>query len=184
MNPRRRSLWIGGAAAVAAGLGFALWRERQTAIGDAIDADQGAGLGDFWDLRFAIPGGGELALAKLRGRPLLLNFWATWCPPCIREMPELDRFARQFSPNGWQVLGLAADQEKPVRDFLERNPVSYPIALAGFEGITLSRRLGNAAGALPFTVAFDARGKLTHRHLGETSFELLASWAGARKTPP
>lgn len=179
MSPRRRALWLGSAAA-AAGLGVALWRGRQ----DDADAETGVGPADFWGLRFAKPGGGELAMAALRGRPLLLNFWATWCPPCIREMPEIDRFARQFSSNGWQVLGLAADQEKPVRDFLDRNPVSYPIALAGLEGITLSRRLGNESGALPFTVAFDARGKLVHRHLGETRFELLSSWAGARKPPP
>jgi len=116
-------------------------------------------------------------MASLRGKPLLLNFWATWCPPCIQEMPEIDRFARQFASNGWQVLGLAADQEKPVREFLGRQPVGYPIALAGFEGITLSRQLGNEAGALPFTVAFDAGGRVTHRHLGETRFEMLAAWA-------
>jgi thiol-disulfide isomerase/thioredoxin len=172
----RRVLISAGVAAAAAGLGAALWQGRRAAQRAAMaDSDAEA----LWALRFARPEGGEMAMATLRGRPLLLNFWATWCPPCIREMPEIDRFARQFAGNGWQVLGLAADQEKPVRDFLSRNPVGYPIALAGFEGIALSRQLGNDTGALPFTVAFDARGTVSQRHLGETKFDLLASWAKA-----
>lgn len=137
-----------------------------------------AGAAEFWALSFPKPAGGALAMAGFRGRPLLLNFWATWCPPCLREMPVLDRFSRQFAANGWQVCGLAADQEKPVREFLGRNPVSYPIALAGFDGIALSQALGNSVGALPFTVAFDAAGGVTRHHLGEVTFEQLASWAG------
>ncbi len=168
---RRTLLWV-GAAAAAAGLGTALWQNqrRGAPAGETVAPE-------IWSLRFARPGGGELAMAALRGRPLLLNFWATWCPPCVREMPEIDRFARQFAANGWQVLGLAVDQEKPVRDFLGRSPVGYPIALAGFDGIALSRQLGNDAGALPFTVAFDAQGRVVHRHSGETRFEVLAGWA-------
>jgi thiol-disulfide isomerase/thioredoxin len=168
----RRLLISAGAAAAAAGLAASLWQARRTAPLPTQTAPD-----PVWSLRFARPEGGELAMAALHGKPLLLNFWATWCPPCVREMPEIDRFARQFAPNGWQVLGLAADQEKPVRDFLGRTPVSYPIALAGFEGIALSRQLGNDAGALPYTVAFGADGRVKHRHLGETRYEVLAAWA-------
>ena len=171
--PRRRQvLWAVGGAALAAGVGTAAWLGRRAADTTAAAAAHQA----LWSLRFSRPEGGELAMSGFAGRPLLINFWATWCPPCIREMPEIDRFARQFAANGWQVLGLAVDQEKPVRDFLSQKPVSYPIALAGFEGIALSRTLGNAAGALPFTVALDRAGRLMHRHLGETRFEQLAAW--------
>ena len=175
----RRTLVIGctAGAAAAAGIGVALWRSRGD---EAISTPAGQSEDRLWTLRFAKPDGGELAMAIFRGRPLLLNFWATWCPPCVREMPEIDRFARQFGPNGWQVLGLAVDKEKPVRDFLSRNPVGYPIALAGFEGIALSRSFGNEGGGLPFTLAFDAAGQLKHRQLGESRFELLASWATGR----
>ncbi|MBI5720114.1 MAG: TlpA family protein disulfide reductase [Burkholderiales bacterium] len=180
MRRGRRTLLLVGTAAAAAGLAAALWQNRRPAAAPAGAIPPQA----LWSLRFPRPEGGELALSTLRGRPLLINFWATWCPPCIREMPAIDRFAQQFAANGWQVLGLAADQEKPVRDFLSRNPVRYPIALAGFDGIALSRQLGNEAGALPFTVALDAQGRIAHRHLGETRFEVLAAWAEGRPKPP
>jgi thiol-disulfide isomerase/thioredoxin len=178
---RRELLMVVGAVAAVAGATLAWWR--------AGPAGPGTGPGPqptvdaLWNLRLPRPGGGELALASLRGRPLLLNFWATWCPPCIREMPLIDRFAREFGGNGWQVLGLAVDQEKAVLDFLARNPVGYPIALAGFEGIALSRQLGNESGALPFTAALDATGRVAHRHLGEVRFAQLAAWAGRPATP-
>jgi len=178
-RPRRTLLLVVAAAGGAAGLGAALWQSRRPHAPAAPPEAEA-----MWGLRLNRPEGGQLDLATLRGRPLLVNFWATWCPPCIREMPEIDRFARQFAPNGWQVLGLAADQEKPVREFLGRNPVSYPIALSGFEGIGLSRQLGNEAGALPFTVAFDRHGRIAHRHLGETRFEVLAGWAREVTTRP
>jgi thiol-disulfide isomerase/thioredoxin len=173
-----------GLAAGAAGLGVAWWRrlavEGRAGTSTSPDLEADA----VWSLTLPRPEGGSLALASLRGRPLLLNFWATWCPPCIREMPEVDRFARQFGPNGWQVVGIAVDQAQPVRDFLARNPVGYPIALAGFDGVALSRQLGNEGGGLPFTVAIDAGGRVAHRHLGETRFETLASWAALMAAAP
>ena len=167
MKATRRG-WLAGVAGLGAlaGTGGYLWRER----------DSGTGGGP-WSLSFPTPDGAQLSMASLRGRPLVLNFWATWCPPCIREMPQLDRFARQYGPSGWQVLGLAVDNLKPVRDFLERQPVSYPIALAGFAGIDLSRQLGNGQGSLPFTALFSATGALRRTHRGEMRFENLAAWA-------
>lgn len=177
--PGRRAILGVGLAAAAAGIAVAWWRNRAAGppAGAAIDLDSAAVADDVWSLRLARPEGGEFMMASLRGRPALLNFWATWCPPCVREMPEIDRFAKRFGPNGWQVVGIAVDQAQPVRDYLARNPVVYPIALAGFDGVALSRRLGNEAGGLPFTVAIDARGKVARRHIGETHFEALAAWA-------
>lgn len=180
--PGRRLVVAVGLAAGAAGLGVAWW--RGLAVGPLEGALPPAPPADpVWSLTLARPEGGELALGSLRGRPLLLNFWATWCPPCVREMPEIDRFARQFGPNGWQVVGIAVDQAQPVRDFLARNRVSYPIALAGFDGVALSRQLGNDGGGLPFTVAIDAGGHIAHKHVGETRFDTLATWAAQTAGP-
>ena len=133
----------------------------------------------FWQASFPQPGGGELAMATLRGQPLVLNFWATWCPPCVKEMPELDRFAKAFAGRGGRVLGLAVDNPTAVRQFLARQPVGYAIALAGFEGTELSRQLGNRTGALPYTAVFDRSGRVVQRKLGETTFDELNGWAQA-----
>ncbi len=128
-------------------------------------------------MRFDKPEGGELAMAALRGQPLLVNFWGTWCPPCIAEMPELDRFAREKTGDGWRVLGLAVDNLKAVREYLAARPVSYSIAMAGFEGAGLSRQLGNDQGGLPYTVAFNAQGVVVHRKAGQTTLAELRQWA-------
>ena len=159
-------LGAAGAVAALAGVGGALWHDRRRAPDPA-----------WWARRFATPDGGELAAADFRGRMLLVNFWATWCPPCVREMPLLDRFSQAQRARGWQVLGLAIDAAEPVRDFLRRAPVAYPIALAGPDGVRLLRDLGNNGGALPFSVVFDRGGRIVRRHLGELSEAMLAGWA-------
>jgi thiol-disulfide isomerase/thioredoxin len=177
-RPRRRLLLAGvGAGAALAGVAGSLWWQRPapTAADDPAD-DPAAAL---WPLRFERPEGGQLVMAELRGRPLVVNFWAPWCPPCVREMPELDRFHREFAPRGWQVVGLAVDNLAPVRDFLQRIPVGFPIGMAGFAGIEIGRALGNTAGALPFTVLLASDGRIAQRKLGETTHAELAALAAA-----
>lgn len=116
-------------------------------------------------------------MASLRGRPLVINFWATWCAPCVKEMPQLDRFHKDFEAKGWQVVGLAIDSPTPVREFLKRVPVGFAVGLAGMDGTALGRTLGNDKAALPFTVVIDSRGAIKHTRLGETSYEELSGWA-------
>jgi thiol-disulfide isomerase/thioredoxin len=157
-----------GLAAGAAGIGLSWWQSHPAPLPPG---------SQLWTQRFARPDGGELVMAQLRGRPLVLNFWATWCPPCVREMPQLSRFAREFRPAGWQVVGLAAETAEPVRRFLQNLVVDFPVGLAGVQAIELSRGLGNVQGALPFTAVFDAAGRKVQQRLGETHFEELAQWA-------
>lgn len=184
----KRRAWLGwsglGAGAVAAGL---WWRgSQERAAADARSAallDASAAAGGLWEMQFTQPDGQVLAMATFFGQPLLLNFWGTWCPPCVHEMPELDRFARQFAAQGWRVVGLAVDNPKAVREFLARQPVSYTIGLAGFEGSELTRKLGNTQSGLPFTVAFDARGRVAQRKAGQTDLAELTRWATAMATP-
>lgn len=170
----RRNVALAGAglAALAAGAGWSLWRHRTTE-GSAESAAR------FWQLEFETPTGARLSTRALQGRPLVLNFWATWCTPCVKEMPELDQFAKEFGPAGWQVLGLAIDNATAVRQFLARTPVGFPTALAGPEGLPLVRELGNPAGGLPFSVVFSAGGKILQRKLGPTDAAELRQWARA-----
>jgi thiol-disulfide isomerase/thioredoxin len=186
-NKRRNWLILGGAAAAtAAGLGWRLVQERQPLVVSGAAAAAGSGTASsastgLWSMQFEQLNGPKtgqpLALASLRGQPLLLNFWGTWCPPCVREMPELDRFARAHAAKGWRVLGLAVDNAAAVQRFLATTPVGYAVALAGFDGAGLSRELGNTAGGLPFTVAFDRQGRQVQQKAGETTAAELAAWA-------
>ncbi len=162
----KRRLWLAGglAAAAAAGAGVSLYRSRKT---------QNSVL---WGMSFTQPDGNTLTMASLRGKPLLLNFWAPWCPPCVREMPMLDRFHRDRAARGWEVVGLAVDAAPPVRAFLAKVPIDFPIGLAGLDGAELSRKLGNDNGGLPFSVVFDADGQIADTKLGAVTPEELEAW--------
>ncbi|MBP6717440.1 MAG: TlpA family protein disulfide reductase [Rhodoferax sp.] len=169
----RRSWLLGAVAGAAAlsGASVAWWvyspREVATSAEEAL-----------WLLDFALPKEGPpLDMARFRGRPLLLNFWATWCPPCVEELPLLSRFYSENAAKGWQVLGLAVDQATPVNRFLAKTPVTFPVALAGVPGIEIGKLLGNQRGGLPFTVVLGSDGKVAHRKIGQVSPEDLGRWA-------
>ena len=131
----------------------------------------------FWQQQFDTPQGTQLALSSLKGQPIVLNFWATWCPPCVKEMPELDRFQRDFSAQGWKVVGLAVDGPTPVREFLAKVQVGFSIGLAGFDGTELAQTLGNTIGGLPFTVMIDRQGRVRRRLMGSTDLAQLSEEA-------
>lgn len=169
---QRRKLLYGAVAltAATAGAGAAWWRLRPGNASTAVAPE-------LWALSFDRLEGPPLVMASLRGRPLLVNFWATWCPPCVEELPLLDAFYRQQRGNGWQVLGLAIDQPAAVSAFLARHQVSFPIGLAGLRGADLGKSLGNLSGGLPFTVVLRAGGAIAHRKMGRITPSDLAQWA-------
>ena len=133
----------------------------------------------FWEQQWPTPQDGVLRLQDFRGKPLLINFWATWCPPCIAELPLLnDFFQRQKDKaQGWQVLGLAVDSATAVAGFLKKMPLDFPIGLAGASGSGLAKSLGNPSGSLPFSVALAAQGQIAKRKLGRLYPQDLADWA-------
>lgn len=197
--PRRNAILFTLVGLTAAGLG-AWWSQRSpapalpptaatpatqhpTATGPsstpASAATQAANAlpADFWTQTFDTPDGKTLALSQYKGQPILLNFWASWCPPCVKEMPDLNRFQQDMKAQGWRVVGLAVDGPTPVREFLAKVPVTFDIGLAGFGGTELSQALGNTAGGLPFTVLIDAQGRIVHRKMGGTSYDDLIKWS-------
>lgn len=158
MDPRRRSLIIGSAVAAGAaagGAGFALlWRSaaRETrALREA----------RLVDLR-----GNQRNLAEWSGKLVLVNFWATWCAPCLEEIPMLAELRRDYKQKGFEVVGIAIDQAAKVQEMATKLAVEYPILLADSRGLDLLRELGNKSGGLPYTLMLDRKLALSSRKLG------------------
>jgi thiol-disulfide isomerase/thioredoxin len=120
------------------------------------------------------------------GRWRLINFWASWCPPCVEEMPVLDAFHRAQGPDGVQVIGIALEDAADARAFLERVPVGFPNFAEPNSPRDSSVRLGNSRGVLPYTVLIDPQGRLVAQHLSPfPDVEALAGWVGeARQRVP
>lgn len=171
--PRRQLvLGLAATAAMLAGAGAAWWRAEhpQGAAAAKLDAA-------FWATQWETPAGASLPMRSFAGRPLLLNFWATWCPPCVEELPLLNAFYRENKAKGWQVLGLAVDKLAPVQSFLRAMPLDFPVGMAGIQGTDLARTLGNASGGLPFSVLIGADGAVLQRKLGRLRESDLQTWA-------
>jgi thiol-disulfide isomerase/thioredoxin len=146
------------AVALAVGVYLRLGGRTDTPGTEAVSA---LTLAQFKDLS-----GQAGSIEQWRGRVLVVNFWASWCPPCRDEIPGLVSIHRQFAAKGLQVVGIAVDSADKARESAIELGVTYPILVAGIEVIDLTRRLGNRAGALPYTLILDRNGKLVAMHLG------------------
>lgn len=119
-------------------------------------------------------------LEEWRGRFVLVNFWASWCPPCVEEMPLLDRTAQQFAGKGLVVVGIAADTPAATRDFLARHPVGYPILIddpeAPARSADVSQVYGNTRSVLPYSVLIGRDGRILAQRFGNFSENGLSAW--------
>ncbi|MEY3669392.1 MAG: TlpA family protein disulfide reductase [Burkholderiaceae bacterium] len=158
--------------ALVSGIGIGLWRLAPTPV---------ANVQWFYALEFPGTDGKPVSLAAYRGGYTLVNFWATWCPPCIEEMPELSRFHDKWSSKGIKVLGLAVDSPSNVREFLEDKTFSYPLLITGAAGSELARRLGSSIDALPYTALVDPEGRVVQQKMGRIYEDELMKWAETAK---
>ena len=124
---------------------------------------------DAPELRLSTLRGSDVDLAALRGRVVLVNFWATWCPPCVAELPMLSDLERRHRARGLTIVGVAEDDANDVREFLLRYPSSYLQLLANPFGESISARYGNLRRVLPFTVVIDRDGVKAWQHFGAVS---------------
>jgi len=112
------------------------------------------------------------------GKARLVNLWATWCGPCLKEMPDLQVFANEQGANGVQVVGIALDDAAGVRDFLQQHRITYPVLIDAPGPADAGVRLGNPAGVLPYTVLISAEGRLLKTKIGPfDDKQAIADWA-------
>ena len=179
MKKRTLILGAGGLAAIGVA-GYGAWRASSQGAPKANQAVSSraaqasvtdAGAREFFEASMPDLQGQAVPLARFSGKPLLVNFWATWCAPCVEEMPHLDAMAKQ-TPEV-QFVGIGIDTAANIQKFVDKIPVSYKLLVAGPAGIALCRALGNSAGGLPFTVLFDAKGSTFDAILGEVQADDL-----------
>lgn len=115
------------------------------------------------------------ALAQYKGKVIVLNFWATWCPPCRDEMPELSQLHISYQNKNVVVLGIGIDETHAVKSFIQSNAVSYPLFVSENEGMVLNSGLGNSQGILPYTVIIDTNGNVKDTFYGRINISVLTS---------
>lgn len=123
-------------------------------------------------------------LEEWKGKILVVNFWATWCPPCLEEMPEFARLQDELGPKGLQFVGIAIDDAQAVGSFLASKPMNYPILIGEAGGEAWATKLGNHMHVLPFSAVFDSSGRLAHVHTGVfRRADLLEVFDSLQKVP-
>ncbi|MCG1046190.1 TlpA family protein disulfide reductase [Mycetohabitans rhizoxinica] len=113
-------------------------------------------------------------LAQYRGKVTVVNFWASWCAPCVKEMPALSGLQRRYADKGVRFVGIGVDSARNISQFLSKVTIGYPVYVAGFGGADLARQFGNQAGGLPFTVVIDKAGHVRYSKLGEIDVARLS----------
>jgi thiol-disulfide isomerase/thioredoxin len=142
---------------LAGGFGLNLWLRQQAPPPDSSTLPV-----------FSLPtlDGRKQSLSKWQGKIRVINFWATWCPPCRKEIPELVALQAQY-PDELVVIGVAIDDQEAIVDFLKTTTINYPVLLGDSQCIGLSRQLGNSKEVIPFTVIADQQGKIVFSQVGE-----------------
>jgi thiol-disulfide isomerase/thioredoxin len=119
------------------------------------------------------------SLSQWKGKALVVNFWATWCAPCVDEMPELSALQTEVAPSNIQILGIGIDSSANIAQFASKYKITYPLYTGGLNATELSRQFGNKAGGLPFTVLVDRNGKVKKTYLGRLKMDELRKDLGS-----
>jgi thiol-disulfide isomerase/thioredoxin len=162
----RRGEWLALAAvavlAAAAGFAYNAWRTGAHAPGaaapDALAALMATRLPDL-EQRLQ-------SVGQWHGKVVVVNFWATWCAPCREEIPLFVKLQKQYGERGVQFVGVAIDDAAKVKPYAAELRMNFPVLVGGADLIDLTRKLGNRAGVLPFTVVVSRSGRLVSTEVG------------------
>jgi thiol-disulfide isomerase/thioredoxin len=128
--------------------------------------------------------GVQQTFSQWKGKTLVINFWATWCPPCREEMPALSRLQSKHAENNVQFIGISIDFADNVKKFARQLQPTYPLLIGDAIGADLNRLLGNTQQALPYTLVLDSHNKVLLQRLGQVrEDELDALLQRAKKAP-
>jgi thiol-disulfide isomerase/thioredoxin len=158
-----------GILALAAGASVAWWQSKAQAATTAATASSAPAL---WASSFKDVDGKGHPLAAFQGKPLVVNFWATWCEPCKEEIPEFEASSKALAGRA-NFVGIAIDNAAAVREFTKTIGVSYPILLGEQDALDLAKSEGNRLGVLPFTVIYGKDGKKVLVHVGRLTRDKL-----------
>lgn len=163
MSPgRRRTLAYGAAAVAAAGAG--IWTGIRLLSGSA--APEPTIVSPLDATAYPDLAGKPRRIAEWRGKVVAVNFWATWCAPCLQEIPMFMDTRRKHGSQGFEIVGIAVDNAAKVAEFSRKMAISYPILIADGSGLELIRKLGNTSGGLPYTAFLDREGRPVRSKLG------------------
>ncbi len=167
-------------SAALAGFALSVWLSRQQAVPVAAPATSAHTV----DVS-ARPPAPRFTLNDLEGQPhslddwhgkvVLINFWATWCPPCVHEIPELVQLQQELGPQGLQVVGISDESAEAIRGFMEKVSFNYPVLRNPLEQGDLSINYGNSQGILPYSVLIDRQGRIRQVYRGALQFDTLRS---------
>jgi len=126
-------------------------------------------------LEFSLPdvANKQRSLSEWQGKIRIINFWATWCPPCLEEIPEFIKLQTEYGDKNVQFIGVAIEDKQAVQQYLKNNPSNYPMLIGEEQAIKLSQQLGNIVNAVPFSLILNQQGQIIHRHPGELSREKI-----------
>ncbi|WP_338846255.1 redoxin family protein [Massilia sp. W12] len=175
------SWWLLAVGLASAGAGLYVAQREMDKLGQSAaaikpasaDTLQAQAVQKMFAMQLPDQDGKAQALAQWRGKPLLVNFWAPWCAPCVREMPALVKLRQDFAGKQLQVIGIGMDNAAAIKEFAAQRKIDLPLLVAGVEAAELSRELGNERGGLPYTVLIGADGRILKSHVGELKFDSL-----------
>lgn len=172
MNKRHLAAYAGVAALFAAAGIYSGFKEQAAPKNLPVPATS-APVAALFAQTMPNAAGTATPLAQYQGKAMLVNFWATWCAPCVQEMPELSELSSGEAGKKLQVIGIGIDSPTNIAEFSAKYKITYPVLVAGMSGTDLSRQFGNVNGGLPFTVLIGADGQVKKTYLGRLKFDEL-----------